>query len=109
MNLYSTENSSSIATTVNDEYRWIQVNFYSCWLLESPKDKQDAVIHECVHFFVNPLYHQARRIVAATCGGNEEMKNFAYGELQKTIESVTQDLTYSILNKFNESKGNLQN
>lgn len=109
LNLYDANDETAIDTTVDYEYRRITLNFYSSWLTQTPTLKQDNVIHECVHFCVNELYHQAQRIVTATCENNEQLKYYAFEQLKISVEAVTQDLCYAIMNKLNESKANLQN
>lgn len=101
INLFSSDGETAIATLVDYEYRKITVDFYSCWLLQDDLTKQENVIHECVHFFVNELYHEARRVVLATCKNNEDLQDFAFKRLNVSVESVTQDLTFAILSKFN--------
>lgn len=102
INLYSADENGAIATLVDYEYRRVTFDFYSCWLIQDAEKKQNDVIHECVHAVVNELYHEARRVVIATCENNSALKEFAFTRLEVSVESITQDLTFAILNKFNE-------
>lgn len=99
INLYSAEDNGAISTLVDYEYRRVTFDFYSCWLIQDKEKKRNDVLHECVHASVNELYHQARRVVIATCENNEDLKSYAFGQLELAVESVTQDLTFAILNK----------
>lgn len=102
INLWDADKDAAISTDISYEYRRVSFDFYTCWLNSSPHIKQDNVIHEFIHCSVNPLFHQAREVAAATCKENEDLKDYAYEQLRISVESVTQDLTYAILSKFNE-------
>jgi hypothetical protein len=102
VNLYTGEGDAAIATLVDYEYRKITLDFYSCWLIQGSDKMRADVVHECIHFSVNELYNEARRVVLATCNDNEALKDFAFKRLEVSVESVTQDLAFAILNKFDE-------
>ncbi|HEY0659595.1 MAG TPA: hypothetical protein VGD05_14060 [Pyrinomonadaceae bacterium] len=102
INVYdSDDQGAAIATLVTYEYRYITVDFFSAWFIQTPSVKQDNVIHECIHFFINEIYHKGRQIVKSTCKDNEQLKEFAFEELRIAVESSTQDLAFAIQNKFN--------
>jgi hypothetical protein len=100
----SKHGDSAIETITNYEYRFIQIDFFSCWLNCSDETKKESVIHELAHGFTNLIYYQARRAVIAGTADNEALQGFALDELSKTIEAATQDLAFAIYNKFNEQQ-----
>lgn len=104
LSLYDADDEAAVSTTVDYEYRRITLNFYARWLIQTPTLKQDNVIHECIHFFVNELYHQAQRAVEAAWEDNEQMKNFAFEQLKISVEAITQDLAFAIYNKFKDAE-----
>ncbi|MGI8542466.1 MAG: hypothetical protein ACR2MD_03205 [Aridibacter sp.] len=90
---------AAISTDVNYDYRNIELDFYSNWMLPDSQTKQENIIHECVHFFICPLYNQAQRFIENSAD-NDDTKKFKLAELAITNESITQDLSYAIGNKF---------
>jgi hypothetical protein len=100
--LWDSKGDSAIATCVDYEYRRITLDFYSCWLTQSDYMKRDNIIHECIHFNVNHLFNEARSAVKILGGDDEKLKDYAYEQLRMAVESVTQDLSHAIHNKFNE-------
>lgn len=100
VSLYSGNNTdASIETTVNYDYRRIELDFYSAWLLHNAEDRQLELLHEFIHFFICPLYYQAQRILE-NCSYANDAKNALLEELKITNESITQDLCFAIGNKF---------
>jgi hypothetical protein len=100
--LWDSKGESAISTLVDYEYRRITLDFYSCWLAQDDYMMRDNVIHECIHFNVNHLFNEARSAVGILGGDNEKLKDYAYEQLRMAVESVTQDLSHAIHNKFNE-------
>lgn len=100
---YSEESSEVAADCQCDyKYRRVVLTFYSNWFVQTERNKEQALIHELLHAFINPLYHYAKEIAEGFAEDNVRLKQALMGELKERNEAITQDLSFAIFNKFNE-------
>jgi hypothetical protein len=104
INVYPSDNGNAIETTTHYDYRWIQMNFFSDWFVERNEVKQEDIIHDLLHGFTSIAIDYAIRQIDNLCPESEAEKFNRSMKEQLTIlcESMTQDLAFAIMNKFNE-------
>ncbi len=104
------EEDASAYMTIEKDYRFANLKVCGHWVSESSELQKEQILHEILHLYNAPLKNAMLDAIDTLCDGTE-------GKLYKTIkrelvgknEAATADLTYAIMNRFNESKGNLQN
>jgi hypothetical protein len=90
------DGNAGMKTNVCEEYR-------NGWLGICPKFldgeehwRHDTVVHEFVHFSVNPLYHLALRLIDHL-DGQEKLQRHAKEDARRVLEGVTVDLTEALM------------
>jgi hypothetical protein len=99
-----TDDGSLIASAcVRERYREADINVCPLWFTKAAADKTDAVIHELLHLHTNPLYDFAKNAMRQFSNGeNEKAMDVVFMEMESYLERQVQDLTFAIMNKFNE-------
>lgn len=91
--------------TLQKDYRWCRIVIFPD-LLSVPYDvQQESVLHEIIHCYNVPLKKVACDILDECIGDDEgelseKLQNVFRKQIDSTMESVTQDLTFAIQNKF---------
>jgi hypothetical protein len=92
---------------VYKDYRWCRIVIYPD-LLSVPDDtRKESIYHEIIHCYNVPLKQVACEILEECMPDekgefSEKLQNVLRKRIDRTMEAITQDLTYAILNKFNE-------
>lgn len=85
-------------------YRRATVDIYSSWLDRTEVEQEKALLHELIHIHLAIMADYARNEFNNLCPKEEAAKFNQHLIDQLTIyhESITEDLAFAILNKFNE-------
>lgn len=105
----SKQEGSMAKIFVYKDYRWCRIVIYPDFLSILPTTQQESIYHEIIHCYNVPLKRVACEILDE-CMPNEQgefsekLQNVLRKQIDSTMESITQDLAFAIMNKFNEQK-----
>lgn len=100
--------TDTAAMRMRFKYREADLDLNSNWFVRDDLTKRDAIIHELCHNFNYPLWEFADRLIE-TFVKDEDAAKLLKEENTAYLEGGNQDLTYAILQKFNDERKAAEN
>jgi hypothetical protein len=99
------QDRNSAFINVNYAYRFVQITICSDFLGQTEQEMRDDLLHELIHGFICPMADYAREIIDLYCPKDESPKTneMLHRELTRKNEAITQDFTFVLAGKINES------
>lgn len=103
------EDSNAYNHTRKD-YRFARITICGNFLKNRTVEQKQTIVHEILHIHNVPYADYVDELIDLLCPESDapKFRESMQNELQRKLEAMTQDLSFAIANKSNESKGDLQ-
>lgn len=94
---YSPENDCTACTSASVEYRWASITFKASFLMDSPEEREDTIVHELLEVALAPVRSFTDDLIDRLLKDDDpKFHGWAEEHFMRACEGVIQDLAWGL-------------